>query len=234
MKPPIKSITIATLALLLGHSATSAVALTQQIHHPLTIAKSQPLTDTLIVPGERVGPVTRTTTKQDLVKLFGASHLVDKTISGAEGIGSFAATQVNLNQGRCLTTSRCASTLLVVWSDKTRTKPLDVRNLGSAWKTREGIGVGTPLSELRQKLGNFKLFGLAWDYGGTILLDSSRLSKYQGKLILRVDTAANAADKYPHDYQAVSGDRTFSASNPHWKPLGVRLAEIIVVLNPGQ
>ncbi|MBH8564560.1 hypothetical protein I8748_20630 [Nostoc sp. CENA67] len=225
MKPSIKSITTATLALLLSYSATPAVALTQKIHYPLTLAKSQPLTDTLIVPGERVGPVTRNTTRQDLVKLFGASRLVDKTISGAEGIGSFAATQINLNQGRAL---------LVVWTDKTRTKPSDVRNLGSAWKTREGIGVGTSLSELRQKLGNFKLFGLGWDYGGTILLDSSRLSRYQGKLILRVNAAANAAEKYPNDYTAVSGDRTFYASNPHWQPLGIKLAEIIVVLNPSQ
>ena len=220
-----KGIATATLALLLNYSVNPAFALPQKINHPVTIAKLQPLKDTLIVPGERVGPITRTTTKQDLVKLFGVSRLVDKTISGAEGIGSFAATQLNLNQGR---------SLLVVWSDNTRTKPLDVRNLGSAWKTREGIGMGTPLSELCKKLGDFKLYGLAWDYGGTILLDSSKLSRYQGKLILRVDTAPDAFEKFPNDYQSVSGDSTFSSSNPHWKPLGIRLAEIIVVLNPSE
>ncbi|MGF2034237.1 MAG: hypothetical protein RMZ43_002740 [Nostoc sp. CmiVER01] len=222
MNQSIKGIAIAALALLLTNPV---VALPHKTNQPPTNARSQPLKDTLIVPGERIGPITRTTTKQDLAKLFGASHLVDKTISGAEGIGSFAATQVNLNQGR---------SLLVVWSDNTRTKPLDVRNLGWAWKTREGIGVGTPLSELRKKLGDFKLYGLAWDYGGTILLDSSRLSSYQGKLILRVDTAPNAAQKYPNDYQAVSGDSTFSSSNLHWKPLGIRLEEIILLLNPSQ
>ncbi|MCC5639253.1 hypothetical protein LC593_26195 [Nostoc sp. CHAB 5844] len=225
MNLPIKNITTAALALLISYSAIPAVAIPQSNSHHLTVAKSQPLTDTLIVPGERVGPITRTTTKKDLVKLFGASRLVDKTISGPEGIGSFAATQVNLGRKR---------SLLVVWSDNTRTKPLDVRNLGTAWKTREGIGVGTGWSELRQKLGNFKLFGLAWDYGGTILLESSRLSRYQGKLILRVDAAPNAYQKYPNDYSAVLGDSTFSASNPHWKPLGVRLVEIVVLLNPEQ
>lgn len=225
MNSSIKGIATATLALLLNYSANPAFALPQKINHPVTVAKSQPLTDTLIVSGERVGPITRTTTKQDLVKLFGSSNLVDKTISGPEGMGTFAATQLNLNQGR---------SLLIVWSDNTRTKPLDVRDLGSAWKTREGIGVGTPLSELRKKLGNFKLYGLAWDYGGTILLDSSRLSTYQGKFILRVDTAPNASEKYPNDYRAVSGDRTFFSTNPHWKRLGIRLAEIIVILNPSQ
>ncbi|MEH2438752.1 hypothetical protein [Nostoc sp.] len=223
MNSSIKGIATATLALLLNYSANPAFAVPQKINYPITVAKSQTLTDTLIVPGERVGPITRTTTKKDLVKFFGASHLVDKTISGAEGIGSFAATQLNLNQGR---------SLLVVWSDNTRTKPLDIRNLGSAWKTREGIGIGTPLSELRKKLGNFKLYGLAWDYGGTILLDSSKLARYQGKVILRVDAAPNAYEKFANDYQAVSGDSTFSSSDRHWKPLGIRLAEIIVVLNP--
>lgn len=225
MNSYIKSIATAALALLLIYSAKEAVGLTQKIDSSVTIAKSQLLTDTLIIPGERVGPITRTTTKQDLVKLFGASRVVDKTIPGAEGIGSFPATQLKLSQGR---------SLLVVWSDNTRTKPLDVRNLGSAWKTREGIGVGTPLSELRKKLGNFKLYGLGWDYGGTILLDSSKLSRYQGKMILRVDAAPNAYEKFPNDYQAVSGDSTFSSSNSHWKPLGIKLGEIIVVLNPSQ
>ncbi|WP_414572721.1 hypothetical protein [Nostoc sp. CCY 9925] len=225
MNSYIKTITTAALALLLIYSAKEAVGLTQKIDSSVTIAKSQSLTDTLIVPGERVGPITRTTTKQDLVKLFGASRVVDKTIPGAEGIGNFPATQLKLDRGR---------SLLIVWSDNTRTKPLDVRNLGSAWKTREGIGVGTPLSELRKQLGNFKLYGLAWDYGGTVLLDSTKLSRYQGKLILRVDAAPNAYEKFPNDYQAVSGDSTFSSSNSHWKPLGIKLSEIIVVLNPSQ
>jgi hypothetical protein len=222
---PCKNITIAALALLISYSAAPAVTLAQNNSHRPTIAQSKILTDTLIVPGERVGPIKRTTTKKDLVKLFGASRLIDKTISGAEGIGSYAATQVNLGRER---------SLLVVWSDKTRTKPLDVRNLGTAWKTREGIGVGTPWNELRQKLGNFKLFGLGWDYGGTILLESSRLSRYQGKLVLRVDATPNASQKYPRDYEAVLGDGTFSSSNPHWKRLGVRVTQMIVLLNPEQ
>lgn len=219
----IKAIATAVLSLLVTNLAASAVALPQHINQPLTMAQPKTLSDTLIVPGERLGPVTRKTTKQDLVKLFGASRLVDKTISGAEGIDSFAATQVNLGKER---------SFLVVWSDKTRTKPLDVRNLGLAWKTREGIGVSTPLSQLRQKLGDFKLYGLAWDYGGTILSENSRLSRYQGKLILRVDAAPEAYKKFPKQYQAVSGDSTFSSTNPNWKPLGIRVSEIIVILNP--
>ncbi|ABA22514.1 conserved hypothetical protein [Trichormus variabilis ATCC 29413] len=222
MNPSLPAIAT-TLALLLGYSANPVVALPTNNHQNLTIAQTPQLTDTLIVPGERVGPVTRKTTRRDLAKTFGASRLVDKTIAGAEGIGSFAATQVNLSRGR---------SFLVVWSDKTRTKPSDVRELGSAWKTREGIGVGTPWSELRNKLGNFKLYGLGWDYGGTVLLESSKLSRYQGKLLVRVDAATNASERYPKDYQAVLGDSTFSSSDRHWKPLGMKVSQLIVILNP--
>lgn len=218
-----KAIATASLASLFTYLAASAIATPPKINQPSAIAQAQPLSDTLIVPGVRVGPVTRTTTRQDLVKLFGASRLFDRTVSGAEGIGSFAATRVSLTQGR---------SFLVVWSDRTRTKPLSVRNLGSAWKTREGIGLGTTWSELRQKLGDFKLLGLAWDYSGTILLESSRLSQYKGKLLLQVGAAPGAAQKFPKQYQAVLGDRTFSAANPNWQPLGMRLESITVILNP--
>ncbi|HIK05780.1 MAG TPA: hypothetical protein IGS40_13890 [Trichormus sp. M33_DOE_039] len=222
MKTSIPIMVTATLAVLLGYSTPKVVALPQSDYLGVTVAQAPSLKDTLIVPGERVGPVTRKTTRKDLAKIFGTSRLVDKTIPGAEGIGSYAATQINLNQGR---------SLLIVWSDNTRTKPLDVRNLGTAWKTPEGIGVGTSWSALRQKLGNFKLFGLGWDYGGTILLDSSKLSRYEGKLILRVSADTKAAERYPKNYQAVSGDSTFASTNRHWQPLGMKVSQVIVILN---
>lgn len=222
MNSSLPSIAAATLTLLLGFSVNPVVALPKNQPQKLTVAQA-PQTDTLIVPGERVGPVTRTTTRRELTKIFGASRLVDKTISGPEGMGSFAATEVNLNRER---------SFLVVWTDKTRTKPLDVRILGTAWKTREGIGLGTLWSELRSKLGNFKLYGLGWDYSGTILLETSKLAQYKGKLFLQVNPAANAGNRYPQDYQAVLGDGTFSSSDRHWKPLGMRVSRVTVILNP--
>ncbi|OUL22058.1 hypothetical protein [Nostoc sp. 106C] len=221
----ITQIATTTLVLLLSYTSNPVFAVPQTPNHPVTVAQAKKVSDNLIIPGERVGPVTRKTTKQDLVKLFGASCLVDKTISGAEGIGSFAATQVNLGKER---------SFLVVWSDQTRTKPLSIDILGSGWKTPEGLSIGTPLSELRKKLGNFQLFGLGWDYSGVILLKTSQLSRYLGKLSLQVDAAPSAYKNHPKDYQAVSGDGTFSSSDPHWQPLGIRISEINVVLNPEQ
>jgi hypothetical protein len=208
MNLPIQGITI---SLLLSYAVLPTVS------HPY-IAQ---LTDTLIVPGERVGKVTKNTSEQDLIKLFGTSHLVDKTIPGAEGEGSNPATQVNLSQGR---------SLLIVWRDSTRSHPAYIKILGPAWKTPEGIGIGTPLGELRRKLGDFKLYGLGWDYSGTILLQSSHLSRYQGKLVLQVGTTTAAANKFPQNYKAVSGEKTFSAADPHWKPLDVKITQMTVIL----
>lgn len=216
-----KHLVIVSLTLLIGYSS-NYLAVAKTPNQEFTIAQTNPLRDTLIIPGERVGPITKNTSRQELAKLFGASRLQDKKIFGPEGIGEFAATRVNLGTQGSFT---------VVWTDAKRTKPANIRDFGSAWKTPQGIGIGTSLAELRKQLGEFKLYGLAWDYSGTILLENTKLASYQGKLILQVAPAPDAAKKFPRQYQAVMGDGTFSSSNPNWQPLGIRVERMIVYLN---
>ena len=191
---------------------------------PNTLSKAtSPLKDTLVVPGERIGPVTRTTTYQDLVKLFGKSRLSDRIVYGPEGIGTWPGTRVNLGPTQSFT---------VVWQDTKRVKPFHVRELGSAWKTTEGIGTGTSLTHLQKQLGKFQLSGLDWDYGGAVMFDNTRLSGYIGKLTLVMAATPGSADKFPNDYSAVAGDRLLASTDPHWKSLGMRVSSMIVYLNP--
>ena len=143
-----KSFVILSLTLLLGYSS-NYLAAARTPTNQFTIAQTTELKDTLVIPGERVGPITKNTSRQELAKLFGASRLQDKTVFGAEGMGKFPATRVNLGQQRSFT---------VVWADEKRTKPDIIRDFGSAWKIPEGIGVGTSLAELRKQLGEFKLY----------------------------------------------------------------------------
>ncbi|AFZ15462.1 hypothetical protein Cri9333_4683 [Crinalium epipsammum PCC 9333] len=231
----VKGITTATLTVMLSYlnsNLTASLAtfdLRQLLSSDSAIAQvltgqfvSTSSQDTLIIPGSRVGAVTSKTTRKDLVKLFGASRLKDGSIYGAEGIGKFSVTRVNLGAEKSFT---------VVWSNNAKTKPVSVTDLGTAWKTPEGIGVGTSLTQLRQKLGEFKLFGLGWDYSGTVLLEKTKLSRYHRKLMIQVEAAPNAANKFPKDYRVVSGDHELYSNNPHWKPLGIRVGEISVVLN---
>ncbi|MGA7937913.1 MAG: hypothetical protein WCA35_30470 [Kovacikia sp.] len=234
---PIGRLTIASLTLLVGCSrgdlallqgippsppATARIAPSVKEISDQSLGQPIPLKETLVLPGERVGPVTRDTSRKDLVKMFGATRLRDRTVSDPEGIDTLPATLVDLGPKQSLT---------IVWQDIAQTKPAYIRDLGVDWQTPEGSGMGTSFADLRKQLGKFQLYGLAWDYGGTILLQGTELSRYEGKLILQVKAAPQAAKKFPKDYQAVVGDRRFSSSNSHWQRLGLRVGVMTVVLN---
>lgn len=233
MFKPVKSLPLGALIVMLGcsiaNSATKAAMSSEQASSavPSTTTKAtqaNPLRDTLVIPGERVGPVTRNTTRQDLVKRFGKARLSDRSVNIGEG-STQPGTRVDLGPERSFT---------VIWSDTTRTKPVEIRNLGPAWQAPQGIRVGTPLNQLQQKLGTFQFFGFAWDYGGTVALEGTKLAQYQKTLVLRLATAPNAPQRAPNDYQAVVGDRKFSSTNPRLKSLGVKVGEMIVRLAPTQ
>jgi hypothetical protein len=64
------------------------------------------------------------------------------------------------------------------------------------------------------------------------MFHNTPLSRYVGKLTLVMQAGPQASDKYPNDYQAVAGDRMLSSSDPHWKSLDMRVASMLVQLNP--
>jgi hypothetical protein len=180
------------------------------------------LTDTTVIPGERVGPVTRDTSREALAQLFGEDNLTDEEVSVGEGFTQ-PGTVVDLGEERSFS---------IVWTDESRSQPQEVRDLGSAWTTPQGIGVGTPFSELQQKLGAFELYGLGWDYGGTVAFEDSKLSQYQDLLILRVQPTEESAKNSSSALQAVSGDSLFPSSDPNFQDLDLEVAEMIVYLTP--
>ncbi|MBE9177185.1 hypothetical protein IQ268_01170 [Oculatella sp. LEGE 06141] len=179
------------------------------------------LSDTVVVPGERVGPITPDTSHDELVERFGEDVLQDEEVSIGEGFTK-PGTTVNLGEARSFS---------IVWTDESRTQPEEIRNLGSAWKTPEGIGVGTSFNELEQQLGEFELYGLGWDYGGTVALEDSDLSQYQDLLILRLQPTPEAAKSDASAFQAVTGDTLFSSDNPNFQQLDLTVGEMIVYLN---
>jgi hypothetical protein len=212
-----------TISLLLS---VGMLAFTLTGFPPLAFAQTasgaaQTTLETVVVPGERVGPVTKSTTRRDLTRLFGNAALSDKEIPGSEG-ETQPGTVVNAGSDRSFT---------VLWANSQRTEAVSVANLGVAWKTPEGIGVGTPLGELQQKLGEFKLYGFDWDYGGTVVLEGSKLEHYDGKLLLQLAPAEGAAQRSPREYRAVTGDELFSSTNPNFRSLGVSVDQMSVYLS---
>ena len=182
---------------------------------------ASPLTDTIVIPGERVGPITQNTTRENLAALFGEDRLRDEAIHVGEGFTE-PGTVVDLGPEQSFT---------IVWQDDDRTRPALARNFGPAWKTPEGIGVGTSFEQLKTTLGSFKLYGFGWDYEGALELEGSQLEKYYGNLILRVSPDSNAIAKNETAYQAVLGDGLFSSDEPNLALLNLKVDQMIVYLD---
>jgi hypothetical protein len=187
---------------------------------PQTRSSAPAALDTLIVPGKRAGAITTKTTYADLVKIYGKQRLTATKVYGPEGQVVFPGTLVTLGKNRSVT---------VAWKDAKKLQPLQVIIGDSTWKTAEGIGIGTTLSKLRQVLGEFKITGLGWDYGNQVVQLSPKMQARYSGLSISVSPDRLAAQRFPKDLNAVSGDSvTPSASDPHWKPLKMRVSGLSV------
>jgi hypothetical protein len=175
--------------------------------------------NTLIVPGKSVGAITAKTTYADLVKLFGKERLTAQKVYGAEGQVEFPGTLVS---------SRGKKLMIVAWKDARKLQPLDVTIFDSGWKTTEGIRVGMSLPQLRKILGEFSISGLYWDYGNQVIgLAPTTQARYSG-LSISVDADPQAAKQFPADLQAVLGDMTLPADDPHWQRLKMKVTNLTV------
>jgi len=181
------------------------------------------LPDTMIVPGERVGPITRDTSRDRLVELFGEAALTDTEVAVGEGF----------TESGTVVAADSDAAFAVIWVDDSQTEPATVKDFGPAWQTPEGIGIGTSFAELQDILGPFELYGFGWDYGGTLVLEGSDLSNYYGSLILRVQPAdPDLFQQQSGAFQALLGDKLISSNNPSLPDLDLVVDEMIVYINP--
>lgn len=178
--------------------------------------------DQTIIPGERVGPVTSNTSRDELAAIYGEANLKDQPIPMGEGTTE-PGTQVNLGTDQ---------QFAIVWRDQSQTEPLLAKDFGPAWQTPEGLGVGVPYTEVKSVLGDFQLYGFAWDYEGSLVLEGSNLDKYYGDLLLRVRPSEASVEAHPKEYQAMMGDALFPGDDPNLEPLDIEVYEMTVYLNP--
>lgn len=122
----------------------------------------------VIVPGKSFGPVTRNMSEKELIALLGASQVVSAPFYFAEG-NCLPGTRVFPNDPE--------KSFVISWVDPgNRKQPAAVRIKGeqSAWKTPQGISLGTTVRKLEALNGKAFLFtGFSWDYEGLI-------SRWQG------------------------------------------------------
>ncbi|BAY83142.1 hypothetical protein NIES267_26290 [Calothrix parasitica NIES-267] len=182
----------------------------------------KPVNDTFIIPGKRIGLITGDTKRADLVELYGETNLKDDVVLRGEGTVSFPVTKVN---------STTPGALTIFWTDESRSKISHVSGFGRQWKTLDSLGIGTSINGVKDVLGKFELNGFGWDNGGFVYLENTNLSKYKDKLGLRLNVEYSTIQKFPKPYQAVSGDSRFSSNNPNFKPLDVRVSNMIVTFD---
>jgi hypothetical protein len=153
-----------------------------------------------ICPGQRVGAITANTTRADLARIYGVNAVRDDSVYVGEGMfepGSWIK----------LATS---DSIAIIWRDSTRTQIRAVNNLSSAWRTREGVRIGSTLREVATAFPNAQILGYGWDYGGTILLPEDHPA--YGKLILR--TASTATAPPQQSIARIRGDQPFALDDP--------------------
>lgn len=199
--------------------------------------------DELIVPGERVGLVTKNTTEQELINHLGASY---------------RRTAIPIGEGYCSAGSiiyeGTVNELLIIWRDSANSnmefqcsddpENADVKKAlegakferpdlvkitlaDSAYHTQDGIRIGIPVTDIEKIVGKpFSFSGFGWDYGGRIyngaLPDFLSGDLTYGPLTEKEQVPAFIAAYVP------TGDRAFKSNDPRWKVFVLRLGTLFV------
>ncbi len=211
----------------------SLICLTQLLNIQVACAE-----DWIIEPGKSLGPITRDTSEQDLIRLFGAQNVNQTTIDIGEG-ETQEVTEIFPDDP-----SKAAT---IFWLDaKTRKTPsgisihrIDSDNANnqreSMWKTREGITVGTSLKTIEKLNGRpFRMFGFGWDNGGLVSdCNGGRLTELGVETKNGIEKRTLNLNLVPDPklygtpaYARVVGEKVFSSDNPAMQLLNPRVERL--------
>jgi hypothetical protein len=171
--------------------------------------------DWLIVPGQRVGPITASTTRADLDTLFGKENVRDSSFDSSDV--PEAATVVLGND--------TSAALAVTW-DKERASNIHIcfgtQSGPCRWRTASGIRIGLPLMELQKLNGkSFQMAGYGFDGQGSVT--SWRHGALEedpaacGHLVVRLSPAAEVEGRSMSKQESIAlkqlqGDKPYSSS----------------------
>jgi len=171
--------------------------------------------DWLIVPGQRIGPITASTTRADLDTLFGKDNVRDGSLDSSDV--PEAATVVLGND--------TSAALAITW-DKERASNIHIcfgTETGPCrWRTASGIRLGLPLMELHRLNGKaFQLAGYGFEGQGAVT--SWRHGALEedpsacGHLVVRLSPAAEVEGRSMSKQESSSlkqlqGEKPYSSS----------------------
>lgn len=175
--------------------------------------------DWMCIPFLRVGPIRPSSSIDDLVRLFGLENVRQQTVYGAEGTEKYEASVIF---------PETPNQLIVFWKDNQYgivPSSVSIRQQGSAWKTVQGIQIGTTLAELNAINGRpFSFFGFGWDYGGSVHVqwNGGTMASVRGLFLVLRETR-----DLPRQYY---GDRKLSSDMEELLPDAAEIRRIDVKL----
>jgi hypothetical protein len=190
--------------------------------------------DWTVVPGERVGPITRRTVRSDLVRWFPADAIEDDQIELDEGMLQTATLVYKRDPSQ---------TLAISWTGAGTPKQIflcwGLRRGTCRWQAANGIRFGTRLSELETLNGGpFTIAGFGYNYGGNVLSwDGGKLARSDcnGRLVLTLD-GERAGGRYTvamtnEELRSIRGDRPIPSSTAAFRKLNPRVVGMLMVFS---
>jgi hypothetical protein len=116
----------------------------------------------VLVPGVSAGPIRGDTDEKTVKFLFPDATPCEVDVGEGQ-----------TEQGTCIGKGTPDSAELL-WADEEHNHPRILMVHGSAWRTAEGIGLGSTAPELEAVLGPFEVAGFDWDGGGVVSFEKSR------------------------------------------------------------
>lgn len=180
----------------------------------LTAASAAQKNDWLIVPGQRVGPVTAATTRAELDELFGRENVREQNLDVSDG-PDFATVVYGTDSSAALAITwekeRVASVYICF---ATKTGPC-------RWRTASGIRLGLPVPELDKVNGKgFQVSGFGQGRGQVVSWRKGALEEDPaacGHLVVRLSPVAEAEGREMSKGESellkqLRGDKPYSSS----------------------
>jgi hypothetical protein len=176
--------------------------------------------DWLIVPGERVGPISATTSEAELLSRLGAGAVVRREVYLAEGF---------CTAGNVLYPDS-PDAVEIGWADSLRSRPafLTIRGRGSRWATPAGVRIGATLKDLEALRGEPLTFaGFGWDYGGGASWQEPDAAHAVG-IRLSPDSVSWETARADSQWTEILGDRPVRSDHPLVRRLNIVVEALYV------
>jgi hypothetical protein len=195
---------------------TSPNARTRQAEPP-----SDPSTERVVLPGQRVGAISKKTSEEELIRIYGLTEIGRSTVK-APGKGDQPCTVIFPGN---------KDELRITWEDdaRTRIEAVYILRNGSTWFTPQGLRHGVELAELTKiNQAPLNFYGLNWTYAGTVNdWKSGRLAPLKKKFYVML-SPRNAPQALSKEFQ---GDELFSSNNPKVEALNLYVDHWVVYLD---